>query len=1736
VSDGFNKTFDAALGDDPFSDITTEKASNAPYAWNNSGIGRYGANDPGGSSNRDNPNRGIAHAREAQRQGFINESEFDWLISVSDKKEKRSLVEKLLGYKSHTGGVLGALDDVFGVIETVSGYRMFLSASAAVTQGLKEKGTWGFAFSTDEFKRAWTGEMSDGPRTSYRDIWMMGGSEMRGLKAGAGALAMDIALDPSTYLSFGVASGSKIALKSAAKTGLSKSSKAKSAAAILQESTGAAQIPTNLTLSRWGETVYQAASKELVELMPERLQKLVAKMDSTDPSVSGRAGIEALTPSDLGRLSSQPWYKSAVAEYMVQNYDRLALRVSGWEDKAALTRGLDVPTEFRANIRRGPGSLFQEWAGKAIGGYRSAGKKGNVESLFQETASFMHKERGLKDLGRASAVAQAGFGAVTGDLGMVGNAIGAGLLTEVPALGKTVLSAVMPTSAIRALDKSFRAGIERMPAEDAALFQQIKDGVGGAVASKKAELVDFFDAKVVNDVVDGNVVPRKLQKADREIIARHLDNPDMKLIDETSPLYGPSKWVEEQFSMIAQQERELGMLGDSWEHYVTHYYGSRIAGAVTKFFRNSNRTRRLVAELDRTKIANRNSFAMHRVIATFDDAERAFGAGAVDTDIASILARRWSASLRLQGKVKAQAAMIEKHGIDALGEGFKHAHAAIGEIGEKLGALTRSYIDTGVPQRVSQEEVVRLADSFTDAATVKNANWFATSEGAVAKIRQKRIDEAKKKFPPRKRGRPAAIKAAAEMPVSAEEISKATRNANLKALDKISKSAFGKPVSRLSSGEFEALRDYLNLTVRKSDEAIKQFEKIGRMNNVHRLALTEISGGVGSIRTKRVGHSLEREAVEHTPKQLEEIGRAIASRRKTETGTLHGDIRKRTDAGSPERAKEFADIGREAVASRAGQSQRLIRDVIDEGLQKAERKAKKRAKRTRRVAKSLRASVPAEIKKAVAEASGIKGRIDAAQKALGDHNAATRTATRAQRETVRRVNAEIKALGAKLALVRERIARGVHRGDNLRGARVQAATLSSKIDEKTKLLREAKRTLWKEEAGPKKVAAALSKKVDDLKTRQATLATELKDAERYINRWTRARKVQEGAKAHDEAVETLRGLREAEQKLAMRGDKTLSGSYYVPEVWLDAIDEAFGHTWNPSDKIDRFLGGYQQFQLLWKIPYTLPFFEHHGRNFITNAFLVSGHVGLRMLNPKNWIDAAAVVGLGVYRGTFGKETDVARSLGKTANLPKGMKAADLEAPLRGHMIPSVNGNAYAAEEIYRQAFMRGVTQGFVANEIDAVNGVFGDLFRGRMIPNIGMLRTVADSFAGAQKVRYAQAMKEEGAIGGVVKETAGAATRAAAGFVKNSVGGARWLARKSEHVVDVPFRLAIFTDAVKRGKSFDEAAEEVRKHLNDWSRLSKFEKKYMRTLVPFYSWVQFSMERFFRDVMTNPTAMTNPLKATKAIQDSMGATPPTPDYQSDWMAERVGIWSEEGDDLYKKYLINGINADEAARQVIGLTEVAKMMGHRVAKMTGQDELAWKVFAPDANPRDDLRFLAQIDFLAGTLIEGFSGRDLFSGSPTGTVREVLNEEGYSRYQNAAALVHPSRREKVGARWLRAALDVSEAVDGDPKQARAVAWRRWLLGRSPAGRFIGTYERREKAIIAALDSGDVAEAGKVSWDGALEALGTRAYVYDPERGKMYFNRDRINAAQNLLLNAGYYKKYGRVYVPKGQKPRK
>jgi hypothetical protein len=564
-------------------------------------------------------------------------------------------------------------------------------------------------------------------------------------------------------------------------------------------------------------------------------------------------------------------------------------------------------------------------------------------------------------------------------------------------------------------------------------------------------------------------------------------------------------------------------------------------------------------------------------------------------------------------------------------------------------------------------------------------------------------------------------------------------------------------------------------------------------------------------------------------------------------------------------------------------------------------------------------------------------------------------------------------------------------------------------------------------------------------------------------------------------VERLTGVKTAFEAAEDKLMQDINGEFLLPTSFVDAVNETLDSGFDFTQQHHRFLRAWQDFQKVWKTPLTLPFAENHFRNAITNVGLTATRLGLRMLNPQIWRTTANVTGHLLFKmasSTFGRGKQV---LPERARLALERVAARAEREWASIAVDVADGRKIKVSEIAHEVLGRGVNHGFVHAELG---------FTPFQMFDTGVHGTLTSPLK-------------------VVYET-----------IK---GSAKKGAALTEVAFDIPFRIALFTDEVIQGKSYAEAAETVREYLNDWSRLSKKEKTYMRSAIPFYSWMQFSLERAFKDMIAVPGRFLVPFKTAQAAQTVILGSNPPPDYQPEFLNEKLGIWlppNEHG--YYTKLIMGGLNQQEAYAQMHAMSDFAAIIARTGIGLVSQSAAAAAIPAPKSDEAT-LRVLAQMDFASKTALEALRGRQFFDNSPTGTDQRMLITER-SRLESGRGLedldkgvIHGLKTtgpigglvQGVGGQWLKNWLEFTE-------EGEVSAYRRWVLGQTPVARFVSTYQQRVKHK----------KPGEVNYLAiAQEILAQDMYRYHPAEGRYYRDRARLRAVAALqrhahMIEAGVY----------------
>ena len=529
----------------------------------------------------------------------------------------------------------------------------------------------------------------------------------------------------------------------------------------------------------------------------------------------------------------------------------------------------------------------------------------------------------------------------------------------------------------------------------------------------------------------------------------------------------------------------------------------------------------------------------------------------------------------------------------------------------------------------------------------------------------------------------------------------------------------------------------------------------------------------------------------------------------------------------------------------------------------------------------------------------------------------------------------------------------------------------------------------------------------------------------------------------------------------------MDGNYMMPKAIVDSIEQAMSSGFDMSRPLHRFLRKYQDFQKIFKIPLTLPFVGYWGRNIVTSVGMTANAIGFKMLDPNNALPVFNTVGHLLFRMQETNFTKLARTLPKPVREAWGRRLDSAKKSFESLELTTKYGDKVSVKELTDEVIKRGVNQGFVYSEL-------------------------------AHEPFRKMDGQAHGWMIGVPMD-----------LIRRGVYG---ITMAGETLTDVPFRVTLFTQEVLDGKSYAEAAESVKKYLNDYSRLSPAEKTVMRTVIPFYSWMQFSLESAFKLSYEKPGSFIVPFKAARGISQHMTEDNP-PDYAPNWLNDRIGIWSGPNEkEYYTRVQGFAVNQEEALRQVFAMKDMANLFLFHATKAPIIGGAIEKVFKPADNPADidqaPLRFLAQMDFGLKFALEGATNQEFFTGSPItvgyneGTRLE--SGRGFARLDDPANAFEKGWSLGVGGKWLKSFLEYKE-VDG---KAKIDPMKRWIVGSTPVSRFVAHYERYIKAY----------KPGEVNYaQVAAAALGITVYRYNENEGIYYKDRTRIKAVTMLYRNA-------------------
>ena len=539
----------------------------------------------------------------AETSHNLDQAASNGLISL-DEAERAKAGDPKKTYWDHMMGFEQPSEEMFGTwfqpaIDILSTPLYATHALTMANLGANQKdgnafnvGPVKLGFSTQAFMDSWR------KRQTYGTGGLMDES------SGLTRFAADVALDPLTYLTFGIGAGVKVGVKNAVKLGGKE---------ITKEG-------TNLTLNKHGSEIYQLAARRLKPGIEEKLGLQSARRAS-----EGVDELLHLEHSALRHLHDE------VGTYMVDNYDSLVNELI--QNRGKLASIAAAP----GGAARTAGKLLSDKLDHIPDWSRTAA------DMFDETASLAHADRGFTS-GPGKLAGGLVGGAVAGGLGgvlfgttgqLVGTALGGAAGYKLATSAYSVHTARLfdPTSGVaKDLTNSYYRTKYAIQKDTTDYQARLEERLSDTTKDER---------EVLSGILEGTELSFVKKNDDGMIISALHDGGQLpqKLMDHAN-------WVRGEFDDILAQEQKAGFKIESLQDYVSHMY-----------------TDPNVRKLQQLKIEahggissgsiqgaglGKNSFELHRQIATLEEAIEVAGIGNIEKDIGMILSKRKAASIKMR--------------------------------------------------------------------------------------------------------------------------------------------------------------------------------------------------------------------------------------------------------------------------------------------------------------------------------------------------------------------------------------------------------------------------------------------------------------------------------------------------------------------------------------------------------------------------------------------------------------------------------------------------------------------------------------------------------------------------------------------------------------------------------------------------------------------------------------------------------------------------------------------------------------------------------------------------------------------------------------------------------------------------------------------------------------------------------------------------------------------------------
>jgi hypothetical protein len=492
------------------------------------------------------------------------------------------------------------------------------------------------------------------------------------------------------------------------------------------------------------------------------------------------------------------------------------------------------------------------------------------------------------------------------------------------------------------------------------------------------------------------------------------------------------------------------------------------------------------------------------------------------------------------------------------------------------------------------------------------------------------------------------------------------------------------------------------------------------------------------------------------------------------------------------------------------------------------------------------------------------------------------------------------------------------------------------------------------------------------------------------------------------------------------GNRTVHAPAQIGEELKRFQDVVFS---NPG-QVEDFKQGYDKWLNLWKGSATVPILfgtAFHARNMTGNIFnnWLAGGITIKHYRQGKQYQRAIKTVQNRMAGSRHNPTAIDRVIGRGA-------IDDVAQPKRIHRALGVK----SGDSRPRTAL--GDTQGFV-DELRKAAPEFG--LDETDIQNILNMRDEGVITSG-----FFRTDLHEDAAGGIGSSEAKGRIRAVIDDPQTNM-----LIRSGSalgHAVETNARIAHYLGKIDQGLSPSGAMLSVKKHLFDYADLTQFERRVLRRVIPFYTFMRFNTPLQFQNMITQPRKLLNAQRAQEAVAALGGGDFSEGKALNAWALDRgdtplSGTLSQflaGGEDP----VLFGLELPSAA----AIEAIEPFVLIAAAAIPGMDRIL-----PEADdPTDGFRALVNLPGGAGieyakVMVEEALNEDLFTGAPVdqrNLLRTLagasvpLTDKGMSLWEDITTDSADLEGNRIRVRILKSIFGVNLTVV-DPRRQRAEMFR-------------------------------------------------------------------------------------------------